>query len=123
MVTELISNYIEVITQKYAKFDGRARRQEFWHFYLANIAVSIVLGILSRIPIIGFIIALVAGLFSLAIIIPTIALGIRRMHDLGKPGVWLCVVFIPLVGAIWYLILAATEGQRGDNAYGPDPKA
>jgi len=123
MISELITNYIDVITTKYMKFDGRARRQEFWHFYLVNIAISIVLGILSRIPIIGFIIALVAGLFSLAIILPTIALAIRRMHDLGKPGAWICVVFIPLVGAIWYIVLAATEGQRGDNAYGPDPKA
>lgn len=123
MVTDLISNYINVIMTKYAQFDGRARRQEFWYVYLVNIAISLVFGILSRIPFIGFIFTIVMGLFGLATIVPMIALYIRRMHDLGKPGVWICVVFVPLIGAIWLLILAATEGQRGDNIYGPDPKA
>ena len=63
-----------------------------------------------------------SGLYSLAIILPSLAIEIRRLHDIGKSGWWIFIALIPLVGSIWLLVLLATEGQPGENQYGPDPK-
>jgi len=115
----LISNYISIIKDKYVKFDGRAGRQEYWYFVLANVAISIVFGILIPIPILGGVIAAISGLYFLAILVPGIAATIRRLHDIGKPWPWIFTGIIP----IWLLILAAQEGVKGDNEFGPDPKA
>lgn len=99
-------DYYRIAFNKYAVFDGRARRGEFWVFFLVN---QIVLwGV-------GFISPFLSGLFSLAVIIPYIAVGIRRMHDVNKSG-W--YFLFPL----YNLILAFTDGTQGDNEYGVDPK-
>lgn len=103
--------------KKYADFNGRARRQEYWMFVLFNSLFG--LGILF-IPFIGF---FISGIYSLAVFLPGLAVTVRRLHDTGKSGVWYCVVFIPLAGPIWLIILLATEGERNVNMYGEDPKA
>nr|WP_302052016.1 DUF805 domain-containing protein [Hymenobacter sp. BRD128] len=68
-------------------------------------------------------VGLLYGLYSLALLIPSLAVGVRRLHDVGKSGFFMLIAFVPLVGAIWLLVLFCTEGTRGDNEYGPDPKA
>ncbi|OWP63074.1 DUF805 domain-containing protein [Hymenobacter amundsenii] len=104
--------YLQVLKDKYAQFTGRARRAEYWYFFLFNIIVSMILGFIDG-AIFGR--QIISTIYSLAVIVPGIALAIRRMHDVGKSG-WF--VLIP----IYNLILACTEGDNGPNEYGPDPK-
>lgn len=94
--------------QNYANFEGRARRAEFWWPYLAVM--------------IGCCIPFLNILIGLATMIPMIAAGVRRLHDLGKSGLYYLFVLIPVVGGIILLIWFAQEGQRGPNEYGEDPK-
>jgi len=110
--------YMDVL-KKYAVFDGRSRRQEFWMFFLFNFIINLILTFLGRF--FGFFL-FISVLYSLAILVPGIAVAIRRMHDIGKSGIWILIVLIPCVGWIWYLVLAATEGEPSANAYGPSPK-
>lgn len=102
--------YLKVI-QNYAKFSGRARRKEYWMFTLFSIIVQVILTIVATS--VNF--ELLPSIYSLAVLLPTIAVGVRRMHDVGKSG-WF--ILIP----IYNLILACTDGEQGENAYGPDPK-
>ncbi|MDU1905090.1 MAG: DUF805 domain-containing protein [Dysgonomonas sp.] len=110
-MNEIIANFLDIVKNKYAKFDGRARRKEYWYFFLVNLVVGIILGIIDGI--IGM--QILSTIWSLALLVPGIAVAIRRMHDVGKSG-WF--ILIP----IYNLILAVTEGERKDNEYGPDPK-
>lgn len=115
-----MNEYLSVL-KNYAKFDGRARRREYWMFFLVNIGVSVVLNILATqvSQYIGFL----SLAYMLGILVPSIAVGIRRMHDIGKSGWWLLIAFVPIIGGIWLLVLTVTAGQSGSNAYGADPKA
>ena len=105
-------NYYTKVLKNYATFSGRARRSEYWYFVLFNIIISIVLGLIGGMLELGFL----SNLYSLLIIVPSIAVGVRRMHDVGKSG-WFLLI------PIYNLILAVTEGTKGTNAYGADPKA
>jgi len=118
---ELIQNYIGVI-KKYVVFDGRARRREFWMFFLANFIVGAVLGILGRIPGIGILFTVVSYIYSLAILLPSIAVGARRLHDTNRSALLLLLGLIPLVGAIILIVFCVQEGTPGENQYGPNPK-
>jgi len=123
--------YLNVI-RNYVNFNGRARRKEYWMFVLLNVIIMIAL----EVPAIfvfqdfahnenrTFAISFFAVLFlyALFLILPTLAVSVRRMHDIGKSGAWYFIQFIPLVGPIWFLVLLVTEGQQGPNRYGPDPK-
>ena len=112
-------DWILLPLQRYADFDGRSRRSEYWYFFLANFIIAWVLNfIVGIIPFLGF----VRYLYSLALLVPAIACAVRRMHDVGKPGITLLFAFIPIIGTIYVIILLATAGTVGDNAYGPDPK-
>lgn len=113
--------FLKVVKEHYADFNGRARRKEYWMFTLivigGLIAIEIVALILAAISsVLGMIILGLLGLALLALLVPMIAVGIRRMHDVGKSGWYLLI-------PIYSLILAITEGEKGDNQYGPDPKA
>ncbi len=110
--------YVKVLKQ-YADFNGRARRQEYWMFILFNIIFSIAAGGLDSI--LGTWGA-IGGIYALAVLLPSLAVGVRRLHDIGKSGWMLLVVLIPIIGAIWLIILFATEGAHGSNEYGADPK-
>lgn len=115
--------YLDVLTKKYAEFSGRARRQEFWMFALFNIIASIVLSIIDQVAIAPAVGAPVVGsLYSLAVLIPSIALWVRRLHDTGRSGWWLLIAFVPCVGAIVLLVFAIMDSEPGPNAYGPNPK-
>lgn len=102
---------IKVCFSKYADFNGRAPRAEFWWWILFNFIASL---ILSFIPIVGWI-------ADLALIIPTLAVSWRRLHDIGKGGGWWFITFIPLVGSILYIIWCAKEGEPHPNRFGPNP--
>jgi len=114
----MIEWYKKVVLENYANFNGRARRSEYWYFFLANFIASLVLGLVDSV--IG--IQILSGIYSLAVLIPSIAVAVRRLHDINKSGWFLLVVLIPIVGAIWLIIMLCTEGDKGQNQYGPDPK-
>lgn len=111
----LIENWKLVVLQRYAKFDGRAGRGEFWWFVLANIIAYVVLAILIQIA--SIFIILYIG-YAIAVIIPSIAVAIRRLHDTDKSGWLLLVGLIPLVGFIILLVFYIQEGTAGPNQYG-----
>ena len=111
--------YIGVL-KKYAVFDGRARRKEYWMFLLFNIiAASVLLGIDMAIGTYG----VLYGIYLLGTLAPAIGVTIRRLHDTGKSGWWIFISLVPVIGGFWFLYLMVIEGTKGDNLYGPDPKA
>lgn len=116
--------YIEVI-KKYAVFSGRARRSEYWYFFLFSIIISVILGIVDGA--LGLVSAetgmgILGGIYSLAVLIPGIAVTVRRLHDTDRSGWWILIGLIPLVGLV-LLVFMIQEGTSDDNQYGPDPKA
>jgi uncharacterized membrane protein YhaH (DUF805 family) len=112
-------NWYLAVLQNYAGFTGRARRTEYWMFFLVNFIISIVLAIIGRLLKIDNILGLIYGV---AVLIPGLAVAVRRLHDTGRSGWWLLIGLIPLIGSIVLLVFVCTEGDRGDNAYGPNPK-
>ncbi|MFA5504499.1 MAG: DUF805 domain-containing protein [Vulcanimicrobiota bacterium] len=117
--------YLKVLKQHYADFNGRARRQEYWMFFLFNLIISVVLGF-SGGMLVGMTgvetFGLLPMLYSLAVIIPGIALTVRRLHDTGKSGWFMLVSFIPLIGPLIMLYFMVVDSQPGNNEYGPNPK-
>lgn len=115
---KLVKYYKKVVLQNYANFSGRARRAEYWNFVLANfllgIAINIVLGILK--------IGALGGLYQLAVLVPSLAVGVRRLHDIGKSGWALLLVLIPLIGWIVLIVWAFKDGEQGPNKYGDSEK-
>jgi uncharacterized membrane protein YhaH (DUF805 family) len=120
-----MSWYLDVL-KKYAVFDGRARRKEYWMFFLINIVITLVLILIDSL--IGTFssqagLGLLSGLYSLAVLLPSIAVTVRRLHDTGRSGWWIIVGLIPLIGGIVLLIFMVLDSQPGANQYGPNPKA
>lgn len=106
-----------VLTQ-YATFSGRARRSEYWWFYLAYVIAAVVATIIDGI--LG--VPVLEVLLALGLLIPGLAVGVRRLHDVGKSGWWLLIGLIPLVGPIVLLVFACQDSQPGSNQWGPSPK-
>ena len=106
-------DYFVKVYKNYANFEGRARRSEYWYFTLFYYVLAIVLSLIDGA--IGNGVGYLATALALGTIVPSIAVGVRRMHDVGKSG-W--YILIP----IYNLILACTNGDTGTNGYGPDPK-
>ena len=115
----LVENWKKVVLENYANFEGRARRQEFWYFALANFIVNVVLTVLGQASSLFSVLGIVYGL---GVIVPGIAVGVRRLHDIGKPGIWILVGLIPIVGWIILLVWALQDSGHGTNEYGPSPK-
>ena len=116
--------YLEVL-KKYTVFGGRAGRPEYWYFVLFNVAASLILefldglfGTFSNSARIG----LLGSLYSLAVLCPTIGVGMRRLHDINRSGWWLLIGFIPIVGWIVLIVWAATGSDPGQNQYGSGPE-
>ena len=123
---DIIGNYKNVLANKYALFKGRANRSEFWLFALVNAAISIVYQILVSVlagsTAATLIVSIIFGVFALAILVPGLALSVRRMHDIGKGGGWIFITFVPIIGSIWFLVLCIKEGEPAANRFGePQP--
>ncbi|MFM8304410.1 MAG: DUF805 domain-containing protein [Actinomycetota bacterium] len=101
--------------ERYAKFDGRSGRPEYWWYTLAAVIISIVLNVLSGV---SDIFTVVSALYALAVLIPGFAVAIRRLHDTDKSGWFLLFALIPCVGLIILIVFLATEGTRGPNRFG-----
>jgi uncharacterized membrane protein YhaH (DUF805 family) len=114
----LVENYFSVL-KKYMVFTGRASRKEFWMFVLVNIVISIIFSILTRIPVLKVIFWIVYILFILAVLIPGVTLGIRRLHDINLSGWLMLICLIPVVNVIAVFLLCVIEGNQYDNQYGP----
>ena len=111
------------VLQQYSDFDGRARRKEFWIFMLFNWMFGAVASTLDIV--LGFswgFFFLLNGLYSIVLFIPSLAVAVRRLHDIGKSGWMLLILLIPVVGGIWMLVLLLREGNSFENEYGPYPK-
>lgn len=112
-------NWYLTVLKKYAEFSGRARRTEYWMFVLFNLIISLLL---------GFIEGLVGGpgvlgiIYALAVLVPSLAVTVRRLHDTDRSGWMLLLGLIPIAGPIVVLIFMVQEGKPGDNKYGPNPK-
>jgi uncharacterized membrane protein YhaH (DUF805 family) len=110
--------YLQVL-RKYVDFTGRARRTEYWMFFLFNLIISFALGIVEALfggP------GILGAIYGLAVLLPSLAVSVRRLHDTGRSGWWLLIGLVPLVGLVVLLVFAVQEGQPGDNAFGPNPK-
>ncbi len=101
----------------YAVFSGRSNRGEYWWFALANILISLGLQILDR-AFFGTEVAVLNGLWSLVVLIPSLALGARRLHDIDKSGWWQLIWLIPLVGWIVLIVWFAQKGENRPNRFG-----
>ncbi|MDE5906605.1 MAG: DUF805 domain-containing protein [Alistipes sp.] len=111
--------YLTVIKNHYADFKSRARRQEFWMYMLVNFVISVVLGIIGSL--IHF--TLLGSIYSLAVLVPTLSVGVRRLHDMGKSGWWYLICLVPVLGAIYLIYLWCQDSQAEANEWGANPKA
>lgn len=126
----MIEWYKKVVFENYANFNGRARRSEYWFFTLVQSLILITFVILGAV--IGAIIDNILGgllvayfafvIYSLATLLPTLGVVVRRLHDVGKSGWFYFIALIPFIGGIWLLVLMCTDGDYGSNDYGTDPK-
>lgn len=108
-----------VFLQKYATFTGRARRSEFWWYALFQFGVMIAASIVDGVLFGGH--QFVSGLAGLALIVPNVAVSVRRLHDTSRSGWWYLLGFIPLIGGLVLLYFMIQPGTPETNAYGPNP--
>jgi uncharacterized membrane protein YhaH (DUF805 family) len=128
--------YVKALKQ-YVDFSGRARRREYWMFVLVNVVIVIALSVIDTLLGTGGFratagggsfyaansLGLLSGLYTLAVLLPSIAVTVRRLHDTDRSGWWILLGFIPIIGGIILLVFYVLEGTRGPNRFGPDPKA
>lgn len=120
-IEQIKDNFLNVILNHYADFNGRARRSEYWYFALVNACIGIVLSLLQRIT--GWnLFSVLSGLVSLALLVPGLGLAWRRLHDIGKAGTWYFIVLVPIVGFILMIVWLCQDSQPGENQFGPNPK-
>jgi len=117
--------FLDVLKNKYATFEGRARRQEYWYYVLFYVLAIVALAIIDRIT--GTFskeagIGLLSGLFVLATIVPTIAVTVRRLHDTDRSGWWVLLELVPIIGGLVLLVFTLLDSQPGTNRFGANPK-
>ena len=113
-------DYFKLALSKYAQFTGRSRRSEYWYFFLCTMIITYGLQGLGM-ALEMSILTILGGIASLALLIPGIAVAVRRMHDVGRSGWWLLLGIIPLAGLV-VLYWAVSDSEPGANAWGPNPK-
>jgi uncharacterized membrane protein YhaH (DUF805 family) len=116
--------YLEVL-KKYAAFDGRAELKEYWWFSLFSFIIIIVLSVIDIVTgtfNVNIGLGLLGGIYTLAVLTPSIAVSVRRLHDTDRSGWWLLINGIPLIGVIVFLVFTGQCGTPGDNQYGSNPK-
>lgn len=119
-------NWFISALKKYATFSGRAQRSEYWYFILFYVLITLALSAVDWLTgsfstASGY--GLFTGLFGLAMFIPSIAVGVRRLHDTDRTGWWLLIAVIPLIGSIVLLVFFVQDGTANDNRFGANPKA
>ena len=112
-------NWYLGVLKKYAIFNGRACRKEYWVFGLVNFIIILALNLLGRSLGIGDILE---NIYILSAFIPTLAVGARRLHDINRSGWWLLINLIPVIGTIIIIMFAVEDSRKGANKYGPNPK-
>ncbi len=117
-----------MVLKRYAQFSGRSRRKEYWMFTLINIIISLAIYlpscmVVTRYFVVSMILVVLSFIYGIAVLVPGLAVAVRRLHDIGKSGWMLLVGLIPIVGGIILLVWAASDSQPGDNQYGPNPKS
>ena len=112
--------YISVLKQ-YAVFSGRARRTEYWMFVLCNVIVMLLLGMVDKL--IGGDNELMSSIYSLAVLLPSLAVAARRLHDTDRSAWWQLLGLIPIIGTLVLIYFMVCNGQQGPNRFGDDPKA
>ena len=117
--------YIDCITKKYCCFSGRARRKEYWMLVLFNVIAAFIAGAIGGVlagatnaPAFSFL----GTIYNLAVILPSMGVLFRRLHDIGKSGWWWLIGLVPFVGWIIILVFVCLDSQPGENQYGPNPK-
>jgi uncharacterized membrane protein YhaH (DUF805 family) len=122
---DLLMQWLKQVIAKYATFRGRARRREYWRYilyyviaFVTLVLVDMLTGTFNIESQLGFL----SGLFLLFMLIPSVAVAVRRLHDTERSGWWVLLAFLPLIGQLVLLFFFIQEGDEGDNAYGPDPK-
>lgn len=117
-------NWYLAVLKKYAVFGGRARRMEYWMFALFSIIISIVLGVVDSV--VGTSteagVGIISSVYSLAVLVPSIAVSVRRLHDTDRSGWWLLVGLVPCIGVFVILFFMFQPGKPGSNQYGANPK-
>jgi uncharacterized membrane protein YhaH (DUF805 family) len=110
--------YLAVL-KKYVVFSGRAHRREYWMFFLINVIFTIVARVADSFLGTGY---LLYGFYACATLLPSVAVGVRRLHDTDHSGWWTLIAFVPLLGAIVLLVFLIREGAQNDNRFGPSPE-
>jgi len=112
------------VLKKYAVFSGRATRKEYWMFVLFNILIAIALAIVEGIlgAVSGTNQSILSVIYSLAVLLPSLGVAVRRLHDTGRTGWWLLLGFIPLIGSIIVIVFLCEDSEPSTNDYGPNPK-
>ena len=116
-------NYYSICLSKFADFSGRARRREYWTFALVNCLIAMLLLILGLAfgedsPASNIMVTI----FYLIMLVPSLSVSVRRLHDIGKSGWWLFIGFIPLIGSLLLLVWSLMDSEPGENQYGKNPK-
>jgi uncharacterized membrane protein YhaH (DUF805 family) len=128
-------DWFVLVLKKYAQFQGRSRRSEYWYFALFHVLIAlavivpaiifIAIGASSHNSIVtglGVVLYLAYFAFSLALLVPSVAVTVRRLHDTGRSGWWYFIALVPFAGPIILLVFLCSDSQPGDNLYGPNPK-
>jgi len=120
--------YLKVLKNA-TDFSGRARRKEYWMYTLFNVLFSMIAAMADHLFGLTFVIegtdvgyGYIYLLYGLLVFIPGLAVSVRRLHDVGKSGWFLLIAIIPIIGAIWLLVLFVTDGKPGSNKWGGNPK-
>lgn len=116
-----IEHWKTVLTEKYFDFSGRSRRAEYWWYTAVNLGILVVLSVVGGL-VASTLFTILISLFYLAIVIPSLAVGIRRLHDTSRSGWWLLISIVPLIGSIVLLVFLCTDSHRQANQWGRSPK-
>ena len=124
--------FVDNLKNRYAKFDGRANRREYWYFVLFYFLISSIAGLIDATIINPMLLGqtpmesarggMLQMIVTLGLMIPSIAIGIRRLHDIGKKGWWILLGFVPFVGIFILIYFYVQDSHSGENIYGPSSK-
>jgi len=117
--------YLEAL-RKYAVFDGRARRMEYWMFVLINCLIIVVLSVVDTVVglfSLGNSVGALTGLYWLVVLVPSVAVTVRRLHDTDRSGWWALLALLPVLGTIVLFVFCVLDGTPGPNRFGENPKA